>query len=73
MTQLAKLEARLALYETALEKALIAQSYGIKGMTKQMASVESLQKQIDILTALIAREKGGGSLCVRPAFIPSRR
>lgn len=70
-TTLATLKARLALYTTALENTLTAQSYSVAGRTKQMASLDAIQKQIDILEARIARlEKTNSSSVYTPKFIP---
>jgi len=68
---IAKLQARLALYETALKNALTAQSYSINGRSKQMAQVRDLQNEIDRLEARIARlQQTNSSAVYAPKFIP---
>lgn len=63
--------ARKAAYETALTNALTAQSYGIAGRSKTNASIDSLQKEINVLEARIARLGGTGATVVQAEFQPS--
>jgi hypothetical protein len=69
---LAKLKARLALYETALESALTAQSYSVAGRSKQMANVKDIESAINGLEARIARleQSENSSSVYTPVFIP---
>lgn len=70
MATLAELQAELALYETARNNALQAQSYGIAGRNKTMAPVDKLQAEIDKLQSRISRLTTPGSSTVAPIFIP---
>ena len=69
MATLSELQARLTLYESALEKALMAEGYSVAGRSVNRAKVEDLQKQINILEARIARKTGKSSTFV-PVFNP---
>jgi hypothetical protein len=70
MATLAELQAELALYETARNNALQAQSYGIAGRNKTMAALNDLQAQIESLRSRISRLTTPGSSTIAPIFIP---
>ena len=60
-----KLKIRLEEIETAISKALDAQSYGIQGRSKTMANLETLEKMKDKYEKEIAILEGtGGSRIV---------
>ncbi len=72
MATVAELRALKTKYETALDKALEAESYGIAGRSVSRAKVADLQKQIDVLDARISRmiSTGIGIDPIEPRFIP---
>ncbi len=70
MATLAELQAELALYETARNNALQAQSYGIAGRNKTMAALKDIQAEINKLKYRISLLITPGSGTIAPIFIP---
>ena len=70
MATVAELQAELAKWEAARDKALDAQSYGIAGRSKTMAPLKDIQECIDRLRSRIARISNTSTDTVAPTFIP---